>query len=220
MYPSQPDKYSQYIGHYIRSIIIKSDQLEINFDNSPSSTNYSVFSEKYNFRLFIASMPDERIFMGDEKNNKVKELYNINIFTGTQAEWDALTVEQKKTYDQVNITDDDGGANLDYYSTEETKTNKRWIDGKPIYRRVFVNNSYSLTSDDWNNLSSIFSNYSSAEIDEVINANVFSVSNVLNERCIVAAAYITKNQVYIPAVVSLKSSSKVELVIEYTKTTD
>ena len=29
------------------------------------------------------------------------------IFTGTQAEWDALTTAEKKTYGQVNITDDD-----------------------------------------------------------------------------------------------------------------
>ena len=27
---------------------------------------------------------------------------------------------------------------VDVYSTTETKTNKVWIDGKPIYRRVFI----------------------------------------------------------------------------------
>lgn len=110
MYPSQPDKYSQYIGHYIQKIAIESDRLEINFDNSPSPSSYVIFSEKYNFKLFVASMPDEQIFMGDEKNNKVKELYNINIFTGTQAEWDALSTAVKKTYGQVNITDDGVGT--------------------------------------------------------------------------------------------------------------
>lgn len=61
-------------------------------------------------------------------------------FIGTQAEWDALSQSQKNKYDGkiVNITDDDGGANFDYYSTSETKTNKVWIDGKPIYRKVLV----------------------------------------------------------------------------------
>ena len=30
----------------------------------------------------------------------------------------------------------------DVYSTEEVKTNKVWIDGKPIYRKVFILNGY------------------------------------------------------------------------------
>ena len=35
----------------------------------------------------------------------------------------------------------------DVYSTDEVKTNKVWIDGKPIYRKVFVNNySQGLTT--------------------------------------------------------------------------
>lgn len=67
-------------------------------------------------------------------------------FIGTQAEWDALSQSQKNKYDGkiVNITDDttddEGGgeAYIDYYSTEETKTNKVWIDGKPIYRKVVM----------------------------------------------------------------------------------
>ena len=68
------------------------------------------------------------------------------IFTGTQAKWDALSTFVKKTYGQVNITDDDAGENLDYYSTTETKTNKVWIDGKPIYRKVLVVNQ-TISSD-------------------------------------------------------------------------
>lgn len=32
----------------------------------------------------------------------------------------------------------DGGVGLDIYSTEETKTYKIWVDGRPIYRKVFV----------------------------------------------------------------------------------
>ena len=79
----------------------------------------------------------------DLVNINVKEVIDdidtkmINIFIGTQAEWDALSTTEKLTYGQVNITDDDAGENLDYYSTTETKTNKVWIDGKPIYRKVY-----------------------------------------------------------------------------------
>lgn len=71
------------------------------------------------------------------ENNVVSLDVTQRSFTGTQADWDALTTEEKKTYGTVNITDD-GDGSLEYYSTTETKTNKVWIDGKPIYRRVLI----------------------------------------------------------------------------------
>ena len=40
-------------------------------------------------------------------------------------------------------------SNLDVYSTDEVKTNKVWIDGKPIYRRV-VEFTFSSTLNNWN----------------------------------------------------------------------
>lgn len=69
-------------------------------------------------------------------------------FIGTQAEWDALSQAEKNKYDGkiVNITDDAEGENLDIYSTTETKTNKVWIDGKPVYRKVLVINQ-TISSD-------------------------------------------------------------------------
>lgn len=72
-------------------------------------------------------------------------------FVGTQAEWDALSQSQKNKYDGkiVNITDDAEGKNIDYYSTNEVKTNKVWIDGKPIYRKV-VQKNVNLTGNSWN----------------------------------------------------------------------
>lgn len=36
----------------------------------------------------------------------------------------------------ICITDDDMDVVVDVYSTNETKTNKVWIDGKPIYRKA------------------------------------------------------------------------------------
>ncbi len=43
-----------------------------------------------------------------------------------------------------NLPTSSGGSSTDVYSTEEVKTNKVWIDGKPIYRKVF-NSSDALT---------------------------------------------------------------------------
>lgn len=58
-----------------------------------------------------------------------------SIFYGTMEEWNALSTEEKKQYDYM--TDDDAGGNYtDTYSTNEVKTNKVWVDGKPIYRKV------------------------------------------------------------------------------------
>jgi len=99
---------------------------------------------------------DERDFVED--SGTVALVDSQRIFTGTQAEWDALSTAIKKTYGQVNITDDESGT-PEYYSTTETKTNKVWIDGKDIYRRVIyywwngaivpsVNHSNSIYSGD------------------------------------------------------------------------
>ena len=74
------------------------------------------------------------IYGGAEKLAKDSDV--VKVFTGTQAEWNALSTAVKKTYGQVNITDDESGT-PEYYSTEEVKTNKVWIDGKDIYRKVF-----------------------------------------------------------------------------------
>ena len=69
------------------------------------------------------------------EQNEVSLDASQRIFTGTQAAWDALTTAEKKTYGLANFTDDNDGT-PEYYSTTETKTNKVWIDGKPIYRKV------------------------------------------------------------------------------------
>ena len=59
-----------------------------------------------------------------------------SIFYGTMDEWNELTTDAKKQYDYM--ADNDAGGNyIDTYSTSEVKTNKVWIDGKPIYRRVY-----------------------------------------------------------------------------------
>ena len=41
------------------------------------------------------------------------------------------------------------------YSTNEVKTNKTWIDNKPIYRRVFTLNTPILLNASWQNIFSI-----------------------------------------------------------------
>lgn len=54
---------------------------------------------------------------------------------GPKSEWDALSTAEKIQYDEAHFNDDES-AGVDAYSTTETKTNKVWIDGKPIYRKT------------------------------------------------------------------------------------
>ena len=54
---------------------------------------------------------------------------------GPKSEWDALSTAEKTQYDEAHFNDDES-ANVDLYSTSEVKTNKVWIDGKPIYRKT------------------------------------------------------------------------------------
>ena len=89
---------------------------------------------------------------------------------GTQAEYDsqkanipngaivALTDEEDTTYDHGK------------YATVETVTGQRWIDGKPIYRKVFVVPNTSSTAV-W-----LRFNYDVPDLEEVVNWNGYSVA--------------------------------------------
>ena len=124
------------------------DTMEIVYPNEKGNIQVSLYENgvrvyaqsNADFYSFIIYR-DIKLYAGDSTDETVMELAKKSdiqkIFTGTQAEWDALTTSEKLTYKQVNITDDDAGENLDYYSTTEIKTNKVWIDGKPIYRKVY-----------------------------------------------------------------------------------
>jgi hypothetical protein len=63
------------------------------------------------------------------------------VYNGTKAVWDTLSVAEKTQYGATAFTDD-GDTGADVYSTTETLTNKVWIDGKPIYRKVFYSDSW------------------------------------------------------------------------------
>lgn len=62
---------------------------------------------------------------------------DTNLFPGTKAEYEALSADEKKKYDYIASPETAGGE-LDVYSTSEVKTNKVWIDGKPIYRKCYT----------------------------------------------------------------------------------
>ena len=62
------------------------------------------------------------------------------IFSGTIAQYEALPAAEKKEYDYI-ASEEEGAVGADIYSTEEVKTNKVWINGKPIFRKVITLNN-------------------------------------------------------------------------------
>ena len=104
------------------------------------------------------------------------------------------------------------------YSTNEVKTNKVWIDGKPIYRKVISNTSASSTNAD-----KVL--YTNSDVDKIINAQFnYSKENI---------TYPAQNQTSFIFYWDDNSHTLVErhtndywntttitFVLEYTKTTD
>lgn len=126
----------------------------------------------------------------------------------------------KDLSDQVdtNTSDIQDIKDAEIYSTNEVKTNQRWIDGKPIYRKVFYVNhfanndsitiSHGLTNFEIVNFAGIATNGS----DLWMSANSGSQSGKMT---------ITSNATTIFAYASSdRTGLHGYIIIEYIKTTD
>ena len=128
---------------------------------------------------------------------------------GTQAEWNNLTAAEKAEFEIVCFTDDNGANGKDIYSTTETKTNKVWIDGKPIYRKV-VEKNVTLSGNSWNH-----TGVDVSEIDTLCNCIM------LNSKFAFGGFYTTKssNQLDVYCV-SDANWGVATFILEYTKIAD
>lgn len=147
----------------------------------------------------------------------------------TQEEFDALTeAEQNKGLYVISDSGGSGGGGdsgtgspaLEVYSTEEQVIGT-WIDGKPIYRKVFEKN---LTS---NAATAIFDT-TDLNIDTFVSAHAFVLLPDSNDFFCVntylagnnsPVLYLNKNFIQI-LLASLSTANRVYAVAEYTKTTD
>ena len=151
------------------------------------------------------------------------ELVANATFNGSHAEWNALTLAQKAMYNIVNFTDDSPSSYKDIYSTNEVKTNKVWIDGKPIYRKC------GTVTIDTNSEILLDSILKSSYVDNVIDSRITLTYYGLK---VVAIGYIPVNEkisigvgssglALRPNTLSLPDiTGSSQWVIEYTKTTD
>ena len=132
-----------------------------------------------------------------------------NIFYGTQAEYELLTLAEREQYDYIANEEDSAGAK-DVYSTSEVKTNKVWIDGKPIYRIVLTTTS-TLSANAWG-YGGIKNQFNSLNMDSTIYGGSVDITSKAYREVRVSKA----EGIYVQA--NLGSGSKI--VIEYTKTND
>ena len=65
---------------------------------------------------------------------------------------------------------------MDVYSTSETKTNKVWIDGKPIYRKVIVLQTPALIGNSWTTVAS--ASISGLNISTITDLKTLSDNNI------------------------------------------
>ena len=109
------------------------------------------------------------------------------------------------------------------YSTDEIKTNKVWIDGKPIYRQVI-----NITGDSSQSQAiAIISN-----IDNIVNMFGWVKSGNIHRNCSTAffngaawTSQLYRNSQYINLecgsnFANFKNGATITLICEYTKTTD
>lgn len=148
-------------------------------------------------------------------------------------EWKDLTVKAGDTLPIGTIVDYDGTViptgyeeveETEDYSTSETNTGKKWIDGKPIYRKVI---QYTKTTNTEEDLT--LSDYGITDVDNIwLNQNSFIKTNNNEYKTVnnyESSSYIT--YCTFPSSTSFRLGSNSQyargtwnLIMEYTKTTD
>ena len=154
---------------------------------------------------------NEDDFNIDSSTDKVSLLPSRRVFNGSKADWDLLSVAEKTQYGATAFTDDDGDTRADVYSTTETLTNKVWIDGKPIYRRVVSFPNMDVTPNDWSTISSL----SMTDIDQIIDAR--GKRSADNAIIAVSIRSVDFSSIQVSTATNFSISM---LILEYTKTTD
>lgn len=102
------------------------------------------------------------------------------------------------------------------YSTSEINTGKKWIDGKPIYRKVMQPSAqFTVPANDWITINSAIS--LPANMDQLLFCEIRHANNY--SPWIAMARYSSGNlQVYSPHEIEIYTNGTI--IIEYTKTTD
>ena len=179
-------------------------------------------------------------------NGTYKDIYVKSFDTlpvGAIVEFDGSTIPDGWTdigNNQIKKTSQyiEGGASLSSYFTDEIDTGMKWIDGKPIYRKVIVD-TLGTTNGSWKDIQLFSANY----VDTLVNMSGHFKFNNANKTCVplpytrvTDASYSNREYVlnnFNSAVGKLSiiayhpndydylmAGQQVIIILEYTKTTD
>lgn len=110
--------------------------------------------------------------------------------------------------------------NSDSYSTDEIKTNKRWIDNKPIYRKVITMQNQAVAQVSIGSISNL---------DSIVSLNGMLISSTLknvmgshnDDSNYASRLYMYGNEIFYQQSSGWQSTSyTIQVIVEYTKTTD
>lgn len=108
----------------------------------------------------------------------------------------------------------------DVYSTEEVKTNKVWIDGKPIYRRVMIS-TFGLPAGGRKTLT--LSDFGVNNVETPISSTIISSDGGylgVRDVNILTSFKTTALDIVITSSGYSLGSGEQKIILEYTKTTD
>ena len=133
----------------------------------------------------------------------------------TLAEWDALTPEQRANGTYF-VDDGASCAGWEEYSTEERRIGT-WIDGKPVYRKVFKFTSSSSVND-WKSFGDASYVDELVSMRGILHGAVYNVPTAIPD----LATYLSVVSEQFALYVTLNSytNSPCMCIVEYTKTTD
>ena len=160
-------------------------------------------------------------FSVDTTTSTVSLAAERRVYNGTKAVWDTLSVAEKTQYGAAAFTDD-GDTGVDVYSTSETLTNKLWIDGKSIYRKVFKKTvSYGANVE-----TPIVPLSDVANVESIVNMSI-TMENTANETTVLpdrqTRIYFHKTSPVNGIVIDddyARNNMGFQIILEYTKTTD
>ena len=120
----------------------------------------------------MEEVPTEKVKVYATEAAVIADLANIAegeiVATSDESESDTIANLKNSIDNTENDIEalQDGLAEAQSYSTDETLTGGTWIDGKPIYRKVITGLSFGNVQNNWTNLVEI------ANVDDLITAFV------------------------------------------------
>jgi len=193
----------QYSGSLVADEVFSNEEERLAYLSNPLRYAGQVVCQANTSKLYVINNTlDGYVKVGGDGGS--------NALVYTREQWESIDKTDIEDGAIINLTEDTIGSQpRDIFSEDETLTNKVWIDGKPIYRRVVKGLNW--TSNEWNK--TILSKITVSEMDSIIN-----VIGVLPNRCVSCFQFDKSDGIC--AISSTEVSNNGKVIIEYTKTTD